>query len=345
MVRLGWASGLDIVQHRRSAGRTLLGEEAAVKVYQPSRRRVAFGGRDPGTFVERRSDKGGSRGCRSNLAGTGSSQHGDRRSTGKAAEFCPHLRNDVVADRGRNPTGYESAGDLLAPGRAVTGQFADRGLPGFPDARHQDVALRRQHHRKEGHAAEHPSHAEALAQHGDVVDPVQHRQHSAVRTERWREIIDRGLETVGLARNKHHVVGAADSAGEYGLDRRSVLAVGHFDDEPPLGELRRSPRPDQKGNIGAAPQQHSAVIATERPRADDQKPHDSLPGLSGFCGPGEASPSGPPDIGGTLCPTSRMRHAHAAPTVRRPKPDVIARSDATKQSRQDCFASLAMTGT
>src|SRR6516165_12471833 len=132
VVGLGRASGLDIVQHRRSAGRTLLGEETAVEVYQRSRRRVAFGGRNPGTFVECRGDEGGPCGCGSNLAGAGPSQHGDRRSTGKAAEFCPHLGKNIVADRGRNPTGYESTGDLLAPGRALTSEFANRGLSGFP---------------------------------------------------------------------------------------------------------------------------------------------------------------------------------------------------------------------
>src|SRR6516165_11496078 len=58
VVGLGRASGLDIVQHRRSAGRTLLGKETAVEVYQRSRRRVAFGGRNPGTFVECRGDEG-----------------------------------------------------------------------------------------------------------------------------------------------------------------------------------------------------------------------------------------------------------------------------------------------
>jgi len=32
----------------------------------------------------------------------------------------------------------------------------------------------------------------------------------------------------------------------------------------------------QECDVGTAPHQHAAVVATERPRADNQKPHDSL---------------------------------------------------------------------
>src|SRR5262249_21401159 len=42
-----------------------------------------------------------------------------------------------------------------------------------------------------------------------------------------------------------------------------------------LGELRCPLWAYQKGHIGAALQQHAAVITSERSRADDQKPRDS----------------------------------------------------------------------
>src|SRR5271165_1643985 len=146
----------------------------------------------------------------------------------------------------------------------------------LPVARHQDVALRRPHHRKQRHVAEHPDSAETIAQKGDVVYPVQHRQYRAAGAQRRGKIIDRGVEVVGLAGEEHDVVAAVDGAVAHGLDRRSELALRPLDDEPPFGELRRPPLAYQKGDIGAALYQHAAVIAAERSRADDQKPHDSL---------------------------------------------------------------------
>jgi hypothetical protein len=167
--------------------------------------------------------------------------------------------------------GTKRATDFLATGRAL----AMRGSPGRADARYRNVAFGRQHNREQDHPTQDSSRAEALAQYGEMVDPVEHGQNRTVRCQGRAKVGNRGVETVSLAGDKHDVIRTPGIVREYGLDRRAVFSIWRLDDESAVGKLRRPPRPHQKSDIGTTPQQHAAVVSAERASAEYQKSHVS----------------------------------------------------------------------
>jgi hypothetical protein len=67
--------------------------------------------------------------------------------------------------------------------------------------------------------------------------------------DRGREILDRRSERIGFHREQNRVVRPVDGAYGCDLRRQGYIAMRADDLQPALLELRRAPRPHQKGHF------------------------------------------------------------------------------------------------
>jgi hypothetical protein len=83
-----------------------------------------------------------------------------------------------------------------------------------------------------------------LAQHGEMVDAVEHGQNRAVRCQCRPKVGYGGVETISPAGDKHDVIGTG-IVREYGTDRRAVFSIWQFNDESAVGgSTQRCARPE-----------------------------------------------------------------------------------------------------
>ena len=90
--------------------------------------RISLGGRDASAFTKHPVDEGRTSWCGGNLSSPGSRQCRDRRVGSEGTELGPHLADDVIAYCARNAASRKGVLYLLAAGRALSGEFAERGF-------------------------------------------------------------------------------------------------------------------------------------------------------------------------------------------------------------------------